>query len=228
VAGISLEWLRQILRRRGVRWQHTKTWKESTDPQFWAKYRRIRRLYARRPSGGRRLCVDEFGPLNLQPRHGVHLARSRHPDRLRATYRRTGGVRHMLGVYDLEADTLRGVFVSKKNGQTFLAFLKTLRRRYRRDVLHIVLDNAGYHGTEAVRLYAASHRIRFYFTPTGASWLNRIESHFTALKKFALENTDHRTHEQQESAIQQYLTWRNRRREISLQQWRRYRRKRAA
>jgi transposase len=228
VPSISLEWLRQILRRCKVRWRHTKSWKESTDPQFWPKYRRIRRLHARRPTGGRRLSVDEFGPLNLLPRHGVHLARSGHPDRLRATYHRTGGVRHMLGVYDLEADTLTGVFVARKNRHTFLAFLKQLRRRYRREVLHIVLDNVGYHRTFEIRMYAATHRIRFYFTPTNASWLNRIESHFTALKKFALDNTDYRTHEQQQGAIEQYLAWRNRTRQISIQAWRRYRRKKVA
>lgn len=67
---ISLVWLRELLLRCGVRWRHTKTWKESHDPAFWPKYRRLRRLYRRRPAGGRRICVDESGPLNLQPRPG--------------------------------------------------------------------------------------------------------------------------------------------------------------
>jgi len=217
VASISLEWLRQILRRRKVRWRHTKTWKESTDPEFWPKYRRIRRLYAKRPAGGRRISVDEFGPLNLLPRHGKHYARSGHVNRLRATYRRTGGVRHMFGAYDLERDTLVGRFAEKKNWTTFLDFLKWLRRRYRGgEVLHVVLDNAGYHLKAEVLRYAATHRMTFYFTPTAASWLNRIECHFTALKKFALDNTDHRSHEQQQTAIEQYLNWRNGARAISL------------
>lgn len=57
VPSISLEWLRQILRQRKIRWRHTKTWKESADPQFWPKYRKIRQLYARRPKGGRRLSI---------------------------------------------------------------------------------------------------------------------------------------------------------------------------
>ena len=35
---------------------------------------RLTRLYRRRPEEGRRVCVDEFGPLNLQPRHGRCLA----------------------------------------------------------------------------------------------------------------------------------------------------------
>jgi transposase len=220
VMRISLEQLRQILRQRKIRWRHTKTWKDSTDEQFWPEYRRLRRLYAQRPSAGRRICVDEFGPLNLLPRHGMHYARTGHVDRLRATYRRSGGVRHMYAAYDLERDTLVGQFVEKKNWLTFLSFLRWLRRRYRSDeVLHIVLDNASFHLKAEVLNYAAAHRIRFYFTPTGASWLNRIESHLTAVRKFCLDNTDYATHEQMQQTIASYLSWRNHRRPITLVSW---------
>ncbi len=225
VGSISVEWLRQLLRRNKIRWRHTKSWKQSTDPEFGPKYRRVRRLYRKRPKGGRRICVDEFGPLNLQPRHGKHYARTGHVDRLRATYNRKGGVRHMFGAYDLERDTLVGQFVARKNWGTFLTFLKLLRRRYRSaEVLHIVLDNASFHLKQEILAYAATHGIKFYFTPTGASWLNRIECHFTAMKKFTLVNTDYRTHEEQQAAIERYLAWRNRTREISLKNWKSYRR----
>lgn len=206
IASISLEWLRQLLRQRRIHWRHTKTWKESTDPEFWPKYRRIRRLYAARPRNGVRLSIDEFGPLNHQPRHGRHWATSKHVDRLRATYHRRGGVRQMFGVYDLERDTLRGRFEKKKNRRTFLSFLKWVRRQYASDcTLHIVLDNVAYHRTAEVLAFAREHRIKFYFTPTSASWLNRIECHFTAMKKFALDNSDYRSHEEQQTAIQSYL-----------------------
>lgn len=227
VPGISVEGLRQILRDRKIRWRHTKTWKDSTDPAFWAKYRRLRRLYAQRPQGGRRISVDEFGPLNLLPRHGMHYACTDHVDRLRATYSRKGGVRHMFGAYDLERDTLVGQFVTHKNRVTFLAFLQWLRGRYPGgEVLHVILDNATFHDRAEILTYAATHRIRFYFTPTSASWLNRIECHFTALKKFTLDNTDYRTHEDMQAAIVHYLDWRSGRREISLTSWRMYCRQR--
>jgi transposase len=223
VASISVERLRQILNDRKVRWRHTKTWKDSTDPDFWAKYRRVRRLHARRPPGGRRVSVDEFGPLNLLPRHGRHWARTGHVDRLRATYTRTGGVRHMYGAYDLERDELVGTFVAEKNWTTFLAFLKWLRGRYRStETLHVVLDNAGYHRKAEVLAYAAAHRIVLYFTPTGASWLNRIECHFAALRKFCLDNSDYRTHEDLQAAVESYLAWRNGTREISVTNWKLY------
>lgn len=229
IASISLEWLRQILRSRGIRWRHTKTWKESNDPEFWPKYRRIRRLYDRPPPGGARLCVDEFGPLNLLPRHGKHYARTGHVDRLRATYRRTAGVRHFMGVYDLDRDTLTGYFVKKKNRRTFLSFLRWVRRRYHhRGTLHMVLDNATFHSCPEVLAYARANAIRFYWTPTNASWINRIECHFTAMEKFTLDNTDYRSHDEMQTAILAYLAWRNHRRQISTQDWTAYRRTRAA
>jgi hypothetical protein len=72
VASISIRWLGEILRRYKVRLRRTKTWKESTDPLFVKKYRAIRRLYRRRPANGRRLCIDEFGPLHLVPLAATH------------------------------------------------------------------------------------------------------------------------------------------------------------
>ena len=223
IAHISLEWLRTLLRRYGIRWRRTKTWKESRDPEFKRKYRRIRRLYGRRPEGGRRLCVDEFGPLNLQPRHGGCLAKPgrKRVERLRATYHRTGGVRHFLAAYDLETGKLFGRFYSRKRWVEFLEFLKWLRRRYRRsETLHIVVDNYGPHLKEEVQQWARANNVVFYFTPTNASWLNRIECQLAALKKFALDNSDYRTHEEQEQAIQRYLVWRNGQRQIAVESWR--------
>jgi transposase len=229
IAAISLSWLRALLREAGVRWRRTKTWKESTDPEFWPKYRKIRRLYARRPVGGRRLSIDEFGPLNLQPRHGDCWARGGKVDRLRATYHRHGGVRHMFGLYDLETDRLWGVFAARKTWTDFLAFLKWVRRRYPlRETLHIVLDNYKPHLKTEVLRWAAAHRVRFYFTPTNASWLNRIECQFTALRRFALDHSDFGTHEEQQEAIMRYLAWRNGRRTISQGNWKNYRRQRAS
>jgi len=227
VASISVSRLHEILRERKVRWRHTKTWKDSTDPEFWPKYRAVRRLYKHPPSNGRVICVDEFGPLNLQPRGGGCLVGSgKRVERHRATYHRHGGVRHMWGAYDLKTDRLFGTFSSRKNWVEFLSFLRWLRRRYRGSgTLYVVLDNASYHLKAEVREWAANHRIRFYFTPSNASWLNRIECHFAALCKFALDNSDFRTHEEQQQAIEQYLEWRNGARDISLTSWKSYTRR---
>lgn len=101
VVAISRETLRRILRAGGVSWQTTTTWKASTDPDFIAKMHRILDLYDQPPAGGRVVCVDEFGPLNLQPRKGKAWRPRGSPQRQRATYNRHHGVMHMLAALDL-------------------------------------------------------------------------------------------------------------------------------
>ena len=46
--------------------------------------------------------------------------------------------------------------------------------------------------------------------PFYASWLNRIEAQFTALRYFALDGTDHDSHEAQGRMIRRDIAWRNR------------------
>ena len=70
VTTVSRESIRQILRAAGISWQATKTWKASADPDFMAKMHQVLDLYDHPPTGGRVICLDEFGPLNLQPRPG--------------------------------------------------------------------------------------------------------------------------------------------------------------
>ena len=83
-------------------------------------------------------CVDEFGPLNLQPHPGRQWAPisgkgkepSRAPRRRRATYRRTAGVRHLFAAYELGEDKLFGHVKPRKNRAKFLEFCRYLRSLY--------------------------------------------------------------------------------------------------
>ncbi|MEV5317368.1 helix-turn-helix domain-containing protein [Streptomyces sp. NPDC052687] len=43
-----------------------------------------------------------------------------------------------------------------------------------------------------------------------ATWWNRIEAQFTALRYFTLDGTDHADHKEQGSMIRRYVIWRNR------------------
>ncbi len=54
------------------------------------------------------------------------------------------------------------------------------------------------------------HLGRVQRAPFYGSWLNRIEAQFTALRYFALDGTDHPTHQEQSRMIRHYIAWRNR------------------
>lgn len=211
VERISRETLRQILLEGGVSWQATKTWKASNDPDFAAKMHRILQLYDTPPSDGRVVCVDEFGPLNLLPRKGKAWRPFHSPRRQRATYTRTQGVQHMLAALDLATGKITYRIRDRKRWPEFLAFLKTLRRRWPDGRLHLIMDNYGPHKRPEVLAWAAANNIELVFTPTNASWLNWIECEFTALRYFALNGTDHRSHQEQNTAIGAYIRWHNQR-----------------
>jgi hypothetical protein len=78
----------------------------------------------------------------------------------------------------------------------------------------LVLDNFSPHLTtktdHRVGDWAAGANVELAYVPFYASWLNRIEAQFTALRYFTLDGTDHATHTEQSRMIRRYIAWRNR------------------
>jgi transposase len=165
VDDISHEGLRVLVREEGVTFQRLKTWKASKDPDYAVKKARVEHLYAIAdreviPEPGEPeviFCVDEFGPLNLQPHpgrqwtaisgKGAEPGRKPRPRR-RATYRRTAGVRHLFAAYELGEDKMYGHIKPRKNRARFLEFCRYLRSLYPPDVrIAIVCDNFSPHLT---------------------------------------------------------------------------------
>ena len=231
VDDISHEGLRALLHDEDVSFQAVKTFKTSTDPDYATKTSRVLELYAIAdglavPGTGDPsivFCVDEFGPLNLQPHPGRQWApkvvgkgdpaRPRRRRR-RATYTRPHGVRHLLAGLDLSRDKLYGHVTRRKGRTQFLAFCRYLRSLYPAQVpIAIVCDNFSPHlstRTDArVGTWAAANNVEIAYTPFYGSWLNRIEPQFTALRYFALDGTDHPSHREQASMIRRYIAWRN-------------------
>ena len=234
VDDISHEGLRVLLRTEEVSFQAIKTFKQSTDPDYEAKKNRVLELYdiaegKAEPGEGDPtvvFSVDEFGPLNLLPRAGKQWApvvsrrvkgstASPRRRRRRATYTRTKGVRHLLAALDMNRDRLYGHVKANKQRTTFLGFCRYLRSLYPPEVrIAIVMDNFSPHLStkkdSRVGDWSATNNVELAYVPTNASFLNRIECHFTALRYFALDGTDHRSHDEQNSMIRRYIAWRNR------------------
>jgi len=234
VDDISHEGLRVLLREEGVSFQVIKTWKQSNDPDFETKKNRVLELYdiadgKAEPGAGDPsvvFCMDEFGPLNLLPRPGKQWAAVASKNtkgsgdgprrrRRRATYTRTQGVRQLFAAYDLRSDKMYGHIKTTKHRTKFLEFCRYLRSLYPPEVrVAIVLDNYSPHLStkkdQRVGEWAEANNVEFAYVPTNASWLNRIEAQFQALRYFALDGTDHQSHDEQNSMIRRYIIWRNR------------------
>jgi transposase len=234
VDDISHEGLRVLLREEGVSFQVIKTWKQSKDPDFEAKKNRVLHLYdiadGKEPPGEGDptvvICMDEFGPLNLLPRPGKQWAPMAVKDesasldlprrrRRRATFNKNDGVRHLMAAYDLNKDKMYGHIKVTKDRTRFLEFCRYLRTLYPPEVrIAIVMDNFSPHLStkkdQRVGEWAHDNNVELAYVPTNASWLNRIEAQFQALRYFTLDGTDHKSHEEQNSMIRRYIIWRNR------------------
>jgi transposase len=228
VEDISHEGLRLLLHEEEVSFQRIKTWKTSSDPDFEVKKNRVLHLYdiasnKAKPNPGDPtvvICMDEFGPLNLLPRPGRQWAPGGgggvSPRRQRrATYTRRHGVAHLMAAYDLGADRMYGHIKKTKNRTQFLGFCRYLRTLYPKETrIAIVLDNFSPHLSTKkdprVGEWAAANNVELAYVPTNASWMNRIEAQFAALRYFTLDGTDHRSHEEQGRMIRRYIAWRNR------------------
>jgi len=231
VDDISHEGLRVLLCQEGVSFQRVKTWKTSRDPDYAVKKARVEHLYAIADRGVVRepgepdviFCLDEFGPLNLQPRPGRQWAavsgKGKEPGRaprprMRATYTRTQGVRHLFAALELGEDKLFGHIKPRKTRGRFLEFCRYLRTLYPPAArIAIICDNFSLHLTTRrdgrVGAWTAANHVEIAYTPTNSSWLNRVEAQFTALRYFALDGTDHASHKEQASMIRRYIIWRN-------------------
>ena len=176
---IGRERLRQVLHERGISFQRTRTWKESTDPDRDAKLDRIEHVTSAYPD--RCFAFDQFGPLSIRPCHGACWARRKHPVRLRATYHRTHGIRYFHGCYCVGDDQLRGVTREHKGAVHTLAALKSIRASrpggYR---LFVISGNLAANKTPAIRRWAGRGNVELCFTPVNASWANPIEAQFGA------------------------------------------------
>lgn len=117
--------------------------------------------------------------------------------------------------HDLAHDHPFGHAKPYKKRTQFLEFCRSLRTLYPIEVrIAIVCNNFSPHLTtnrcRRVADRAEANNVEIAYTPTKSSWPNRIEAQFTALRYFALDGTDHRSHKEQGSMIRRYIIWRNR------------------
>ncbi len=156
------------------------------------------------------VCFDEMGPIQLIPHHGSGWAPARRPERLRATYSKPNGVRYLFGAYDVHADRLHGRLRAHENADEVLGFYRQIRMRYDPKLrIYLVADNLSTHKTPAIRDWAAESNVELVFTPTYASFLNRIECHLWAIGEFVIKNADYPDWDTLAGAMADHIRYRN-------------------
>lgn len=119
---------------------------------------------------------------------------------------------HIFGAYNWRNGEVAWRIDHKKNSEAFIAFLEQLTLRdYPRQRLILVLDNASYHTSKAVRsaLAALEDRVFVFWLPKYSPFLNPIERFWLHLKNLAVANRLHHSLNDLITALEQTLTEQN-------------------
>jgi transposase len=207
---ISPVHLWRLLADAGLSFQRTRSWKASPDPDYEARAARVLELYAAQPFDGPVISFDQMGPISLKPIQGAGWATRKRPERLRATYNRKHGIRYIFGALDVHRDRLHARMRPRRAGSDVLGYMRTIRLVYpARQRIYWIQDNLSANWTPDIRQFAANNRIELVPTPTYASYLNRIESHFRPIQEFVFNNTDYPDWVTAQKALADYITHRN-------------------
>lgn len=187
--GMSQSKVHQILKGADLKPHKVEYWcGKSTDPEFESKMVNIVGLYMDPPENALVLSVDEKTQIQALDRtQPVLPLREKAPKRLTATYKRNGTVA-LLAALAVHRGDVTATTAKSNNAENFLAFLKTLYRKYPKKHLHIIADNLTVHKHKTVKDWVDSkRRITLHFTPTYSSWLNQIEIWFNMLTRDVLK-----------------------------------------
>ena len=205
--GVSHATVQRVWDAHGLHPHRATTFKLSTDPAFVDKLTDIVGLYMNPPERAVVLCVDEKSQIQALDRTqpGLPMKKGR-CGTFTHDYKRHGTTTLFAALSMLDG-TVIGECHGRHRHQEFLKFLRQLHRVFpRRLDLHLILDNYGTHQHPTVRAWLAPHpRFKLHFTPTGASWLNLVESWFSQLTQKRLRRGVFRSVPELVAAIEAYL-----------------------
>ena len=189
--GLTSGCISDVLRKNGLKPHFVRTYKVSRDPEFVAKVNDVVGLYLNPPEHAVVLSVDEKTSIQALERTQLPLPlRVGRATRHTHDYKRHGVV-DLYAALEIATGKVTHRVTESHTGTDFLAFMKTVVRRYPKQELHVVLDNSSTHGTPEVKAWLAENpKVRFHYTPTSASWLNQVEGFFGILGKQSLGVSD--------------------------------------
>jgi transposase len=205
--GIGLSSVQRIWKAHRLQPHRIRTFKRSNDPDFAAKLHDIVGLYMDPPLHAIVLSMDEKSQIQALDRSqpGLPLKPGK-CGTLTHDYKRNGTTTLFAALNGLDG-TVFGRCMQRHRHQEFLRFLNALERKIPAGkIIHVVLDNVATHKTpEVIRWLSRYPRWVFHFTPTSSSWLNAIETFFSALTRRRLRRGVFHSIVELQAAINRYL-----------------------
>ena len=206
-SGLSLRTVQRIWAAHRLQPHRIRTFKRSKDPDFVAKLEDIVGLYVAPPRHAVVLSVDEKSQIQALDRTqpGLPLKPGK-AGTMTHDYVRHGTTTLFAALNVLDG-TVIGRCMARHRHQEFLRFLNAVEAAVPAGkLIHAILDNYGSHKHPKVRAWLSRHpRWTFHFTPTSGSWLNAVETFFSAITRRRLRRGAFHSLVDLQAAIKRYL-----------------------
>ena len=209
--GISLRAVQRIWETHRLQPHRIRTFKRSNDPAFADKVTDIVGLYMSPPAHAVVLSIDEKSQIQALDRTQPGLPmKPGKTGTMTHDYKRHGTTT-LFAALDVLDGTVLGRCMQRHRHQEFIRFLNAVEAAVPAGKLvHAIVDNYAAHKHPKVRAWLARHpRWTFHFTPTSGSWLNAVETFFSALTRRRLKRGAFTSIVDLQAAINRYIAEHN-------------------
>jgi transposase len=208
--------IRKITKLAGYQWRKARIVLTSNDPAFSEKLGRIRSILGNLRPDEAFFSIDEFGPFAVKTKPGLALA-APGEQRVVPQWQKSRGCLILTAALELSSNQVHHFFSAKKNTAEMIRMMEILIDRYRnRRKIYLSWDAASWHISKrlykCIDLHNASAQTPAVETvplPSGAQFLNVIESLFSGMARAIIHNSDYRTANDAKTAINRYFEERN-------------------
>ena len=219
---ISRSTVSEFFKKSGYKFKKAKKVLTSPDPDFRNKLEIIKQTLAKLEPEEKFFSIDEFGPFSVKMRGGRALVPG---DSVRTIPQRQKSKGSLICTAALELSTnqLIHFYSKKKNTDEMIKLMMILSNQYKQQKrLFLSWDSASWHMSKALykkvndlnneqyRRENASPCVELLPLPSGAQFLNVIESVFSGMSRAILHNSNYQSVDECKAAIDRYFDDRNR------------------
>jgi transposase len=204
---ISLRSVQRIWAVHKLQPHRIRTFKRSNDPDFAGKLDDIVGLYMDPPKHAIVLSIDEKSQIQALDRTqpGLPLKPGK-AGTMTHDYKRHGTTTLFAALDVLEGSVISRC-MQRHRHQELIRFLNAVERAVPTGkVVHAIMDNYAAHKHPKVLAWLSRHpRWVFHFTPTSGSWLNAVETFFSALTRRRIRRGSFHSIVDLQAAINRYI-----------------------
>lgn len=215
---LSQSRMRRIIRSTGFKWRKARVVLTSRDPDYTQKVRKIKKILAELKNDEAFFSIDEFGPFAIKKKGGRKRV-GPNENYVIPQRQKSKGWLILTAALELSSNQVTHFYSGKKNTEEMIRMADLLRSQYAgRRRIYLSWDAASWHVSKKLKVHlqkvnrSAIHgcpAVEIAPLPSGAQFLNVIESVFSGMARAIIHNSDYPSFEAVISAIDQYFRERN-------------------